>query len=323
MNKNEIRRYLNVIRRALSLLEAEFENDGSMDELIGETSSISHKLENVVAPKSVEQSVEIAPVEVKPAKNEDRQKHVKSLLAIDCWPEAVPEALVIQPTDKDQKHRASSVMDMVLDRSIEGMSFLDYGCGEGWITQEAKKRGAKESIGYDLIKNKKWEDCSGPSFINTTSVLQQNQFDIIFLYDVLDHCVDTELVMNNVSKLIKKTGTVYVRCHPWTSRHATHLFKQGINKAYMHMFLSWDEIEELIGQKPMFTRTEKDPIEAYTWWFRNFKIVKQRIIKEPVSDFFKHPDFKNLLANEQNILNIDDFLVKMEIQFVDFKLELK
>ena len=119
---------------------------------------------------------------------------------------------------------------------------------------------------------------------------------------------------------MKKTGVVYVRCHPWTSRHATHLYKQGINKAYMHMFLSFDEIGKLIKEKPMFTRNEKNPMEAYRWWFRNFKIVKERTIKEPVSDFFKHPDFKTLLANEQNILEIDDFLKLMEIQFVDYVL---
>jgi hypothetical protein len=40
---------------------------------------------------------------------------------------------------------------------------------------------------------------------------------------------------------------------------------------------------------------------------------------EPVSEFFRVPAFKELLANEQQIPlgEIDEFLKRMEIQFVD------
>jgi len=317
MNKTEIRRYLNVIRRAVSLLEAELDNDGTMDELISGQASVTHeKLE--VAPIAVS-----VPEPVVPEKNEDREKHLKDLMLIDCWPEAIPQILVTTPTDKDNKSRAVSVMDMLLTKSIEGLNVLDYGCGEGWITQEAKRRGADNVVGYDPVKSDKWKDLTGPSFIDSLEVLQKDFFDVVILFDVLDHCLDPQLVMDKILYSMKKSGIVYVRCHPWTSRHASHLVKHGINKAYMHMFLSWKETENLIGEKPMFTRNEKNPVESYRWWFKNFKIVKERMIKEPVNDFFKHPDFKTLLTNEQNILDIDDFLLKMQIQFVDYILQPK
>ena len=318
VNKTEVRRYLNVIRRAVSLLEAELDCDGdTLERLIDQPEAQAKS----VAPQLKEtENIEPVSIPVVQQTNEAREKHIQDLLAIDCWPEAVPEVLLASPTDKDQKNRASAVMDMVLDRNIEKLNFLDYGCGDGWITQEAKRRGAENAVGFDLVKSEKWKELIGPSFVHSLGALEPNFFDVVFLYDVLDHCMDAEFLMDTILKSMKKTGVVYVRCHPWTSRHATHLYKQGINKAYMHMFLSFDEIGKLIKDKPMFTRNEKNPLEAYRWWFRNFKIVKERTIKEPVSDFFKHPDFKTLLANEQNILEIDDFLKLMEIQFVDYVL---
>lgn len=324
-SKDEIRKYINIIRRAASLLEAELDrDDGAFDELAGNLPSVvqQHIPQTTLA---IDAPVSIVESKVKPVLDqvhkEARAKHVQDLMDIASWPEAVPDYLIMSPTDKDQKHRASAVMDMVLDRSIEGSDFLDFGCGDGWTTLEAKRRGAN-SVGYDPIESQKWNDLVGPHFINRPEEIT-GEFDVIMLYDVLDHCMDPEEVMSVIKRHLKKSGVVYVRCHPWVSRHATHIYKQGLNKAYMHMFLSWDEIYELNKQKPMFTRIEKDPIKAYRWWFKDFKIVKERMIKEPVSDFFKHPDFKTLLANEQNLSNVDDFLKLMQIQFVDFKLELK
>jgi len=321
-SKAEIRKYINVIRRAVSLLEAELDrDDGSLEELLAPTESvpkISGKIVEAAPVQRIEAPVQAVEQPIDQAHKEARAKHIQDLMDIGCWPEAVPQFLVSSTTDKDHKHRASAVMDMVLDRSIEGSNFLDFGCGDGWTTIEAKRRGAN-AFGYDLIGNPKWNDLSGPIFTSNLGNIKED-FDVIMLYDVLDHCMDPEEIMLTIQNRLKKTGVVYVRCHPWTARHATHLYKQGLNKAYMHMFLSWDELHELTKQKPMFTRVEKDPIQAYRWWFRNFKIVKERMIKEPVSDFFKHPDFKNLLTNEQNLLNVDDFLKIMEIQFVDYVL---
>ena len=327
-SKAEIRKYINVIRRAVSLLEAELDrDDGTFDEVVAKIPQATQH--QITQDATVVESVSHAPQEpvvqtvqqpvVDAAHKEARKKHIQDLMDIDCWPEAVPHFLVASTTDKDQKHRATSVMDMVLDRAIEGANFLDFGCGEGWTTLEAKKRGAN-AIGYDLISSPKWNDMNGPKFVTSLDDVGSD-FDVVMLYDVLDHCMEPEELMSSIQSRLKKTGVVYVRCHPWTSRHATHLFKQGLNKAYMHMFLSWDEIYELTKQKPMFTRVEKDPIQAYRWWFKNFKIVKERMTKEPVSDFFKHPDFKTLLTNEQNLLNVDEFLKLMEIQFVDFILQ--
>lgn len=318
-NKNQIRIYLNIIRRAASLLEAELDKDGgSFEELFEQEKTVSKP--QIVEQKLVAPKIEKVEIE-EPIVN--RQNYIDNLMSMDSWPEIMPQHLIVTPNDEDQKHRASSVLDMILNESIEGLNCLDYGCGEGWITKEFKKRGAKEAVGYDLQKDEKWESFTGIDFVTSVNDLPKKHFDIILLYDVLDHCVDTESVMNNILMLLKDTGVVYVRCHPWTSKHATHLIKQGLNKAYIHMFLSWSEIESLTGKKPVFTRKEKDPMRSYMWWFRDFKVEKQTKITEPVSDFFKNKEIKDMLSKEQDVSNIEEFLKNMSLQFVDFKLRHK
>lgn len=342
MNQTELRRYLNVIKRAVSFIEGMLDNDdgGLLESLSGISQPPLIATQPSVAatqPVLVQQAAPSLPQAepiTQPPPNQEailahkaaRQKHIGDLMAIDCWPEAVPQFLVAKEVSlEDQANRANAVLDMLLDRRVEGLTFLDFGCGDGWIASEVLKRGVIESVGYDIKENPNWETLKGPKFTSNFNDLHQNYFDVIFLYDVLDHCEDPVFLMSQIQNLIKPNGTVYVRCHPWTSKHATHLYKQGINKAYLHLFLSYDEIKELIKQDPMFTRMEKKPLEAYHWWFNTFVIKKERSVKEPVNGFFHVPAFKELLANEQQIpMNeIDHFVNSLDTQFVDFCLSPK
>ena len=323
MNQSELRRYLSVIKRAVSLIEGMLEHDdgGLLEELANDIDGKPSQLKTIESNQELERAkIEKEKLEHKNA----RQKHLDSLLEIDCWPEAVPEHLMVGSTEDDQVKRARAVLDSMLDRGIEDFNFLDFGCGEGWIANDAMKRGCKLTTGYDITPNDNWEKIQdGPQFTSVYSEVPKNQFDVVMLYDVLDHCFDPEEVMEQVYDCVKGTGVVYVRCHPWTSRHATHLWKKGINKAYLHLFMTWEEMQSMLGESPMFTRPEKNPLEAYQAWFnKRFNIIKERPVEEPVSEFFHVPSFKDLLVNEQQIekSDIDGFLERMKLQFVDFAL---
>lgn len=350
MDQREVRRYLNVIKRAVVYIEGMLDaDDGGLLEQMAHHAPVpqAHHQAHVPVqqpvvvqqppqPVFVEQPVVIVPTSPPPPPppvpqgpspeeikrfEEARKKHIGDLMNIDCWPEAVPTFLMAKESSvQDQVNRANAVLDMMLDRSIEGAHFLDFGCGDGWIAQEATKRGVIESWGHDIVESKNWASLKGPKMTTDPNAIKKNYFDVIMLYDVLDHCEDPLAVMNHVKSLLKKTGAVYVRCHPWTSKHASHIYKQGVNKAYLHLFLKYHEIKELVNGEPMFTREEKGPLEAYRYWFSNFEIKKERAIREPVSDFFHVPAFKDLLRGEQQIEDIDGFLKLMEIQFVDYVL---
>jgi SAM-dependent methyltransferase len=249
-----------------------------------------------------------------------RAKHIQELLHIEDWPESVP--LYNPEQVVDQAQRANAILDLVLDRKMMGMHFLDFGCGDGWIAKQIADRGVAASTGYDIVQSDNWANFPDVKFMTTLDGLAPHSFDVIMLYDVVDHCEDPIKVMSDVMSLLKFDGVAYVRCHPWTSKHGAHLHKEGINRAYMQLFLTWGEIADLLGKPPMFTRPEKRPIEAYRWWFKDFEICKERMIKEPVNQFFLHPSFKTLLGTEQQLNDneLKRLLKEMECQFIDYKI---
>lgn len=334
-NDQEIRRYLTVIKKAVMLIESALEDDhGLLEQLV--SPSMPQQLVTPAPPNMVEIERPVipqieAPVRADPpgmtaeqwkAHQIARKKHIDDLMAIDCWPEAVKPYCMASPSEEDQVNRAAAVLDMMTDRPLVGLRFLDFGCGEGWIAQEATKRGVAESVGYDIELHATWKNRSTATYTHIYNELKRSYYDVVMLYDVLDHCQDPIVLMNQVKSVLKPEGVVYVRCHPWTSAHGNHLYKLGMNKAYLHLFLNYDELRELIGQAPLFTRIEKNPLEAYHWWFHDFDIKREKLVTEKVNPFFQVPAFKELLGNEQAVLaqDIDEFLKRMEIQFVDYVL---
>lgn len=322
----DIERYLAVIDRAVSLIRSRLkdEDGGLMETMLNEASPPA-MLPPLIARPPEETSVIQVPDEEWLKK---REQHIKQLMAIDCWPEAISPNLVREPTESEQRNRAQQLLNnMLKSQNVEGMHFLDFGCGEGWIVAEAANYGFASTTGYDIAISSQWTKIKDAKCTNNLQELPKQFYDIIFLYDVLDHCFDPLQLMSQVQSLLKPTGIVHVRCHPWTARHATHLFRQGVNRAYLHLFLTWDEIKVLLGgtKDPIFTRVELDPITAYHYWFSNFEIQKEFIIREDVSEFFFVPAFKELLASEQRIslYEVDELLTKMRIQFIDYRLSLK
>lgn len=325
MKEDEIRKYLNVIKRAVTLVEGLLNDDGGLLETMVEQSPQQPvaRLPKVKPDPVIPVKIDHVSPKTKAAETfkAERAKHVNDLMSIPSWPEAAPEKLNRKASKKDMIDRANSVLDFTIGRSLQGKKFLDFGCGAGWEAYQAHLLGA-ETSGYDIVSSSEWKDMNGTFFTTDIQELKKDYYDCILLMDVLDHCQDPMLIMSQVKSLIKKNGVVYVRCHPWTSRHATHLFKQGINKAYLHLFLTYTEIAQFLSEPPIFTRPEKNPLEAYHWWFHEFDIKKESAITEPVDNFFKIDAFKNLLATEQQIAidKIDEFLKLMEIQFVYFEL---
>jgi hypothetical protein len=121
---------------------------------------------------------------------------------------------------------------------------------------------------------------------------------IVFLYDVLDHAIDAEQAyIKEAHRCLAPNGTVYVRCHPWTSKHATHLYKQGINKAYFHLFLTWDEIRGVDQSRSDFSlATKKSPWMLIIGGLEALRLSKIAASLSLVHEFFQVPAFKELLV---------------------------
>jgi len=311
-NKSEVRRYLAVIRRAVNFIEDLLDNDKIDLE------------EFALSPKAVAEVVEPT-VSKQDRQKEARQKHIRELMAIGDWPEAIDKHLEATATQEDQINRANAVLDTMISRSTDGINFLDFGCGDGWMAKQMLLRKVCTSTGFDLITSDCWNQNDGVHFCSAFRELKKSHYDMIMLYDVLDHCEDPLLIMKQVRSLLAEDGVVYIRCHPWTAKHASHLYKDGLNKAYIHLFLTWDEIIDE-GHTPLFTRMEKNPLEAYQWWFKSseFNVVSSYYHKSEVHPFFQQKAFQELLACEQQLddKTFPQFMESMELEFADYELML-
>ena len=218
-------------------------------------------------------------------------EELKSLLNSDAWPQAAPDFLICDESEKDKIERAEGILSY-LGMDLKGKKILDFGCGEGHIAKKASDLGAEKSVGYDLKTSGSlsWEINEGNSLLTTNidKVKESAPYDYVVLYDVLDHCDDPIAVLSTIYELINETSKVFVRCHPICSRHATHQYRK-LNKAFVHLVFTDDEIKELglendIKQKTFFPAAENQK------WFQKakFKITSHDSVKSQVEEFFRH-----------------------------------
>lgn len=237
------------------------------------------------------QKMGMAPIDIYAEKVE----RLRPLLDNPEWPEAVNKDMLIE-TEDGKKLRAMQILDLVVMEYLEGLRFLDYGCGEGYVSLEATQRKAAIAMGYDV--EKQWaEDCD--NLTTDFQIIAKNApYDIVLMYDVLDHCKDPVEQLIKVRTLLSNRGRIYVRMHPWCSKHGGHLHKT-INKAFAHILL--DEIEQMrfFGAAGIFVQKLVNPVKVYRDWFAHagFTIEEETIIRDDLSPFFANMD--NIYVNER------------------------
>jgi 2-polyprenyl-3-methyl-5-hydroxy-6-metoxy-1,4-benzoquinol methylase len=240
--------------------------------------------------------------------------NLKNLVRSSEWPAAIPpDMLCNQNSDEDKFMRASNILGEMV--SLKDLAFLDFGCGEGHVVAASLAQEPRFSLGYDMLRHPSWDHLEGV-FTNGINIMRSHApYDVVLLYDVLDHAEDPIQVLEEVKSVRKSNGPIYVRCHPWTSRHATHLYHQ-INKAFLHLVFSEKELLKL-GFKGMKTIHLLSPQEHYHHWFRQagLEIKHELVRKTPLEDFFKHP-----LVHQRLRDNHEHFPASCEIDFIDYLL---
>jgi 2-polyprenyl-3-methyl-5-hydroxy-6-metoxy-1,4-benzoquinol methylase len=248
------------------------------------------------------------------------------------WPLAVHPSLLVDETYEDQMTRARNIVEMIIEQDIFGLSFLDFGCGEGHLALHVTDKGARKAIGFDVKEGISWSKFPHKDNLVLTvdwkKVIDNAPYDCILLYDVLDHIMDQDPkdVLIELSKLLNKDGFMVVRCHPWISKHGSHLYNQ-INKAFIHLIFNEEKLKEQ-GYKVTPTRQIVHPMFTYKNWFSKAKlnIVKEDPIKEPVEDFFiKNDLIRAMIQRHFDDSPFDDYrdgngdLSRvLSFQFVDF-----
>lgn len=195
------------------------------------------------------------------------------------WPITIDEELICKSTE-DYTVRACSIVESFLP-AMQDKKFYDPTKDE-LIRREVSIRG-------------------GITDANTS-------FDVVLLYDILDHIDNPVSYLKDVAAKVNPKGKLYVRCHPWTSRHGTHLYHQ-INKAFIHLFLT---PEELASLKLIDKLTYKYTPTNYIDWFNQagLKVLSTDVITTPIEPIFSQLINRGLFDSS--------YLKLMNISFVDY-----
>lgn len=177
--------------------------------------------------------------QLQPLSNDE---NILSMIKNDNWPKAVSSGVIVDLNSEEEKiNRALSVVEGVITTNLQDVKFLDFGCGEGHTIRIAKDKKAAEAIGYD--PNPKFASCDNVTS-NFEDVKSKGPYDVILMYDVIDHCENPEEVIKKVAELCNHKTKIYLTAHPWCSRHGSHTYR-NLNKAFAHLILTNNERDEL------------------------------------------------------------------------------
>lgn len=244
---------------------------------------------NTLKQEPIKTPQEIRP-EPKPETAAATFEALKNLLNSGQWPQAAPEFLICEESDKDKYERAEGIL-AYMGQDIKGKKLLDFGCGEGHVAQKAVELGAASAVGYDIkqVGGLTWESQTGNCLITVDieKAKAGGPYDLILLYDVLDHSEDPVGILATVKEMLTPEGRIYVRCHPIASRHATHLYKK-INKAYIHLVFTDEELKELGYENDIKQRTYF-PHNDNNRWFgaAKLKAISHDCVRSDIDAFFK------------------------------------
>jgi ubiquinone/menaquinone biosynthesis C-methylase UbiE len=95
-------------------------------------------------------------------------------------------------------------------------SFLDVGCGIGRHLLVLRNNGSQNMLGFDVMPElvsiaRNDYDLSNVFVANASRIpIRSESIDICLLYNVIEHCSDPEKVLEEIRRVLKKDGTLYM-----------------------------------------------------------------------------------------------------------------
>lgn len=261
-----------------------------------------------------------------PAASDDLDLLKKALFS-DKWPEAVNPNLLCDPSDEMRKiERGRGVIELFVEDDLQGVKILDFGCGEGHSALAAAQAKAQLAVGYDIVASTSWLNHQETNLLLTDKIdkVQENgPYNIILLFDVLDH-LQNDLpvdVLKLAKSLLAPNGKIFVHCHPYISRHATHLY-HDLNKAFVHLVFTEDELRSIVpnSKHEQANIGVTYPLKTYHDYFvkAGLKEVNKRETVQKVEPFFKIPKIAERIMRNTGHTSFPEF--QMSLQFVDYTL---
>ena len=103
--------------------------------------------------------------------------------------------------------------NLFINRDIDNIKILDFGCGNGNLLIELKKRGFINLFGYDFDE-KATEMSNNNDYIVFSDINLLNKYckyDYIFLNHVVEHLADARGLIKNLESLLNINGKIILR----------------------------------------------------------------------------------------------------------------
>jgi len=253
---------------------------------------------------------------------------LKKALESDKWPEAVNPNLICDPSnEQDKLERGRGIVELMIEPDLKGLKMLDFGCGEGHVAYVATEYEPSLVVGYDCVENEKWSGFQKSNLLYTkdwNEALKSGPFDVIVLFDVIDHAKseDGVSILRKVRQALTDDGQVFMRCHPYISRHGTHLYHH-LNKAYAHLVFTKEELNTIAPDQKFVEESTGVlfPLKTYDTFAKqaNLEIVHRREITSKVDSFFKIPKIAERIIKNHQLDSFPEF--QMSLDFVDYVLK--
>lgn len=250
---------------------------------------------------------------------------IEQIIRSDIWPPAIDPKHIIT-NEFAVIHRAKLIVSEYLPL-LNGKKFLDFGCGDGSVCVAAKEAGAI-AFGYDIKTAPEWAATAGqiPLTTDTATLKEEKPFDVILVYDVLDHIRDQDSLDTALDLLRKWSSAntaLIIRIHPWTARHGIHQYEK-LNKAFAHYFLSKDAMAGIAGH---FTRFVLNPERFYSLAFakHGFETVTKVTRTSQLEGVFKSSQIANKIKRlfHSEKLDLQAIHAIMQTDYIDYRLKLK
>ncbi len=132
----------------------------------------------------------------------------------ELFHESISDSWELVINKKETKKRLQVVFDKLLaNTTLKNVSFLEVGCGLGYFSQEAKKRGAKVTgidIGKKLIARCRKEIPGGRFIVASADKLPfaNNSFDIVLCTEVIEHVNKPLKTISEIKRVVKPGGVI-------------------------------------------------------------------------------------------------------------------
>ena len=271
--------------------------------------------------------------------NKNKYTNMKATLEESFWPCAVHPNMICKKGEKSDFARG--IVEHMIDEKMSGKRILNFGFEDYPVSKIISKEYNPEiSVGFSFFrlgkKNKK-----NLLLTNDIEDVQENgPYDIILIYDVIDHIQEDPVdILKEAKDLLKKNGTIYVRFHPFCSRNALHLH-HDLNKAYIHLLFTGKELDMIVpNNKKKYNRGiinpslyddykktsglkvkyKREVLEVRNW---PFYTSKEKVLNPRVelNEIFKENKRKISQINE--VKNWKRFigLIDRNIEYIDYAL---